>query len=178
MLRTDTCLEGTRCRLRPWRREDAEPLAALANNRAIWRNLSDRMPHPYTLDAANAWLDTACAESYDEYFRALEVDGRFAGAGGFKLAPLERRFTGEIGYWIGEPYWGQGIGTELVALLTAHGFAELGLQRIQAQVYAWNPTSARVLEKNGYQREAVLERAVFKDGEFVDVWMYAKLKGG
>lgn len=170
-------LAGERCRLRPWHGSDGDALPRIANNRAIWRNLSDRLPHPYTAEHAATWMGIVCAEDYSDLTWALEVDGQFAGTAAFRLGELERRFCGEIGYWIGEGYWGRGIGTELVALLTAHGFDILGLERIQAQVFAWNPASSRILEKNGYHREGTLTRAVFKDGEFVDVWMYAKLRG-
>jgi RimJ/RimL family protein N-acetyltransferase len=81
----------------------------------------------------------------------------------------------ELGYWVGAPFRGKGLATMAVGALSRHGFEQLGLRRLQAAVYEWNPASARVLEKNGYVREAVLKKAVFKDGQLIDAWQYAKL---
>ena len=78
--------------------------------------------------------------------------------------------------WLGERYWGRGIMTEAVTLLAGHALGDLGWPRLEAHVFAWNPGSARVLEKAGFTLEARLERAIFKDGEFTDELIYARLR--
>jgi RimJ/RimL family protein N-acetyltransferase len=86
-----------------------------------------------------------------------------------------RAGTAEIGYWLGEPFWGRGIATAAVAAFTAHAFADLGLRRVFARVLEWNPASARVLEKCGYALEGRLRRSALKDGKVADELLYARL---
>ena len=83
--------------------------------------------------------------------------------------------TAEIGYWISEPFWSRGIATEALRLLTDWAFAapDLDLVRLEAHVFAWNAASARVLEKDGYEREALLRKSVYKDGQLIDSFLYA-----
>jgi RimJ/RimL family protein N-acetyltransferase len=82
----------------------------------------------------------------------------------------------EIGYWIGEPYWGKGIAGRAVALITANGFGELNLVRIYAGVFDFNIASMKVLEKNGFQKEGIFRHAVIKNGRICDEHRYYKLK--
>ena len=98
-------------------------------------------------------------------------------AGGIGLLPGEdiHILTAEIGYWLGEPFWGRGLATAAVSAFTAHAFANLGLRRVFARVLDWNPASARVLEKCGYVLEGRLRRGAIKDGKVVDELLYAKL---
>jgi RimJ/RimL family protein N-acetyltransferase len=86
------------------------------------------------------------------------------------------RFTAEIGYWVGEPFWGRGIATVAVERATAYGFAALSLERIEAPVFDGNLASARVLEKAGYSFEGRLRRSVFKDGRLLDSYLYARVR--
>ena len=86
------------------------------------------------------------------------------------------RLIGEVGYWLGRDAWGNGYATEALALLVDHAFAEFDFVRLQAHVLAWNPASARVLEKNGFEREATFKRGAVKDGRVVDSWLYVRLR--
>ena len=81
---------------------------------------------------------------------AIEVDGE--AGGGIALHPQrnESRRSAEIGYWLGESFWGRGIMTEAVQALTEYGLQQLGLARIYAGIFESNPASCRVLEKAGY----------------------------
>lgn len=82
-----------------------------------------------------------------------------------------------IGLMIGEPeYWGQGVGTEAIELITNYGFKELNLNKLYAIVFAPNRASCRCFEKNNYKREALLSQDVFIDGEFLDTYLYSILK--
>lgn len=156
------------CTIRPWRLDDAESLARHADNPSVSRFLRDRFPSPYTRADAEAWLAVEHPADF-----AIEVDG--AAVGGIGLRPgedVERR-SGEIGYWIGEPYWGRGIATDAVGALTRWGIETLDLVRVEARVFAPNAASARVLEKNGYVLEGRLHRAIEKRGEILDALVYA-----
>lgn len=160
--------------VRPWRDDDRVSLVRHANNRKVWRNLKDRFPHPYTDADAENWLTLARTDP-DKTGFAIEIDG--ACAGGVGLVPLAdvHARCAHIGYWLGEPFWGRGIMTRVVGALTRHAFAERGFLRLEAPVFAWNPASMRVLEKCGYEREGVLRKSVFKDGEVIDSVLYAKV---
>ncbi len=163
-------IEGSIFRLRPWREDDIAAVMKYADNRKVWRNLGNRFPSPYTEADAREWLPKAISTA-DTTF-AIEVDGEAVGGIGYEL--LEGLFprVGQLGYWLGEPFWGRGIATEAVGLVTATAIASKGLLRMQAYVYEWNPASGRVLEKNGYQLEGRLRRAVEKDGAVIDVLLY------
>jgi RimJ/RimL family protein N-acetyltransferase len=160
---------------RPWRDSDRASLIAQANNRKVWRNLKDRFPHPYTEEAANAWLGLARSDP-DKAGFAIEVDG--LAVGGVGLVPLEdvHAIGAHIGYWLGESYWGRGIMTAVVRAVSDHAFANRGFLRLEAPVFAWNPASMRVLEKCGYVREAVMRKSAIKDGQVIDMMLYAKVR--
>jgi ribosomal-protein-alanine N-acetyltransferase len=166
-------LEG--CRLRDWRRSDATSLALHANNRKVWRNLRDLFPHPYSRSDARTWIRKQGAEERQTTF-AIDFDGEAVGAIGLMVGRDVQRLTAEIGFWIGEPFWGRGIMTRAVSAVTEFGFDSLDLRRIQAEVFAWNPASARVLEKAGYRLEGRMANAVFKDGQVIDALMYATVR--
>lgn len=165
-------LELPHCTLRPWHSNDVASLVRHANNRQIWRNVRDRFPHPYTREAAQAWVRVANNNPYEPAL-AIEVDGAAIGGIGLIFGQDIDRRSAEIGYWLGAEYWGRGIVTEAVQALTQYAFANFDLARIWACVFAWNPASMRVLEKAGFTREGVLRQAATKDGETIDVVMYA-----
>ena len=162
--------------VREWREADREALLRYANNRKVWRNLKDRFPNPYTDKDADAWF--ALNRAHPERTGwAIEVDGQ--AVGGIGLTPMNdvHARSAHIGYWLGEPFWGRGIMTATVRAVSEHALAKLGLQRLEAPVYAWNPASMRVLEKCGYAREGVMRKSVFKDGELIDSVLYARVSG-
>ncbi len=162
--------------LRPWALSDVASVTKLANNRNIWRNLRDVFPHPYTETDAIEWLQARDNPTEEGLYLAIDVDGQAVGGVACRLQNDVECRTGDIGYWLGEPYWGRGIVTEAVQILTEYIFDDLDLVRLQASVFAWNPASGRVLEKAGYQLEGHLKKAAFKDGQFVDKLVYAKIK--
>jgi RimJ/RimL family protein N-acetyltransferase len=86
------------------------------------------------------------------------------------------RIGAEIGYWLGEAYWGRGIMTDVVRLTTDYAFTELGLERVFAVPFTTNVASCRVLEKAGYLREGTLRRSAIKDGRILDQFIYAKVR--
>lgn len=164
------------CRLRPWRKSDRESLVRYANNRRIWRNLRDRFPHPYDDAAAVEWLAFAATVPPPAGVWAIEVNGEAVGGLTVERMTDVERHTAEIGYWLAEPLWGRGIVTSAVRQAAAHSLAEPDVWRLVAPVYAWNRASMRVLEKAGFEREAVLRRSAIKDGTVLDQVVYARTR--
>ena len=165
-------LELPRCQVRSPRPSDAPSLARYANNRAIWLNLRDAFPHPYTREDAERFIATALDQDPEQRF-VIEVDGEVVGCIGLGLHPDVERVSAEIGYWIAEPFWNRGIATDALRGLTAYAFARLPLTRIFAVPFEWNTASCRVLEKAGYTLECRMRRSAIKDGRVVDQFLYA-----
>lgn len=168
-------LELSQCVLRPWHRNDVSALVRHANNRNIWRNVRDRFPYPYTQEAAEMWVNTANNNPYEPAL-AIEVNSEAVGGIGLIFGQDIDCRSAEIGYWLSEEYWGRGIVSEAVQALTQYAFAQFDLARIWACVFEWNPGSMRVLEKAGFAREGVLRKAATKDGQTIDVVMYAVVR--
>ena len=107
---------------------------------------------------------------------AIEVEGCACGGIGIHLLSDVYRKTAEIGYWLGEPLWGRGIAPDAVRAVVPAAFGTFDIARIQAGIFSENPASARVLEKCGFVREAVLRDAVFKNGRLMDEMIYARFR--
>ena len=162
----------TRSIVRPWTNEDLASLVRYADNRKIWLNLRDRFPHPYTRRDGREFIHLARSQRPETMF-AIEVDGEAAGGIGFVPHSDVERVSAEIGYWLGEPFWGRGIISEALAAVTRHAIEVHHLTRVFALPYARNIASCRVLEKAGYVLEARLRRSAIKDGEVIDQMQYA-----
>lgn len=167
-------LEGTRCIVRPWGVKDAHALARHANNINIAKQLRDRFPHPYTLGAARAFLEQVVPAQPVTNF-AIEIEGEPVGGIGYAPGTDVERYSAEIGYWLAEAFWGCGIVTEAVSLVTEHVFARRNMLRLFALPFADNVASARVLEKAGYVREGLLRSASVKYGQPRDQLLYARI---
>lgn len=165
------------CTVRSWRRGDEPSLVRHANNRNIWINLRDRFPHPYTSDDAARWMAWVLVERPETNF-AIAVGEEVVGGVGYEIQPDVHRLSAEIGFWLGEAYWGRGIMTEALRAVTEQAFRTHGLARLYANVFQWNPASMRVLEKAGYAREALLRRSAVKDGQVIDQLLYAITRDG
>jgi RimJ/RimL family protein N-acetyltransferase len=142
-----------------------------ANNHRVWVNLRDSFPYPYTEADARAWLLVARLQQPETTFAIAGPESAVGGIG-IQLQYDVYRRSAEIGYWLGEPYWGRGIATMAVRAMSRYAFHRFDILRLFASVFAWNPGSARVLEKAGYRLEGRLRSAVFKDGRVVDQLMY------
>jgi RimJ/RimL family protein N-acetyltransferase len=162
-------------RIRSWRVGDEPALARHADNRKIWLNVRDRFPHPYTLADAEAWIARVTTTTPETQF-AIEVAGEAVGGVGLFLQADVERYSAEIGYWLGEAFWGRGLATAAVCRFTDHAFEAFELCRIYANVFEWNPGSCRVLEKAGYLLEGRLRSAAVKDGFVLDGFLYAAVR--
>ena len=161
--------------IRSWRETDAEPLQRYADNRKIWLNLRDIFPQPYTLEDAQWWVVHASQEDPECSFAIATGDEPIGGIG-LVLGDDVNRCSAELGYWLAEPFWGQGITTDVVRSFTEWGFEHFSLNRIFATPFAGNTASERVLEKAGFTREGVMKNAIVKDGVVRDQVMYAKIR--
>ena len=167
-------LTGHRCCLRPLVLADAPTIAHHANNPAVALNLFDGFPQPYTLEVAQTWCGAQHHEPAYGHVWAIDVAGQAIGCAG--VAPQADAYAcnAEVGYWLGQAFWGRGIGSEALALLTAWCWAELpAVQRLFAPVYTRNPASQKVAANAGYVLEAVLPRSRIKHGEAIDVAQWA-----
>jgi len=163
------------CRVRSWRPSDVDSLVRYANNRNIWLNLRDAFPHPYGKRDGRDFIRAALQRQPDTSF-AIEVGGEAVGGIGFVLRPDVERVSAEIGYWLGEPFWGRGIVSEALPVVTKHAIEAHGLSRVYALPFATNVASCRVLERAGYVLEARLRRSAIKDGRIVDQMQYAFIR--
>jgi len=162
-------------RLRPVRYADRETLAELADNKNIWNTLRDMFPLPYTVDDADRFIDMVKQQDPQVTF-AIEFDYSFVGVIGLVPQPDVYRKSAEIGYWIGEPFWGQGITTRAVNLATQYAFETMNLERLFAGVFEGNEASKKVLEKCGFVLEGIGRKAVFKNDRFMDEYRFGKLR--
>jgi len=168
-------IELKTCTVRSWEWRDREAIVRHGNNRKVSINLRDRFPYPYTDRDARSWLDAVIGLEPETNF-AIDVAGEAVGGIGYTLLSDVDRRSAEIGYWLGEKFWGRGIATEALIAVTDHAFANHDLCRVFAHVFDWNPASARVLEKAGYTFEGRLRKSVTKEGQTIDQLMYAMIR--
>jgi ribosomal-protein-alanine N-acetyltransferase len=145
----------------------------LADNYEVAKNTLN-IPHPYLEEDARRWVQIT-QENYAQqtgYAFAMELRATGEFIGGIGLT-LERRFDrAEAGYWLGQPYWGQGLASEALAALLRFGFSELKLNKIYATHITENPASGRVMLRNGMVKEGVLAQHTKRDGRYYDLWQY------
>lgn len=165
------------CRLREWRIEDAARLAEMLNNRNILNNLRDGLPYPYTETDAEEYINSMrMADKNKTLAFAITVDDKVVGSiGVFRCDNIHSR-TAEIGYYIGEPYWGCGLGTSAVTQVCTYIFENTDIIRVFAEPFAYNTASCRVLEKAGFQFEGLLRSNAVKNGKVIDMKMYSLIK--
>jgi len=161
-----------KCKVRSWHPDDVTSIVRHANNRKIWLNLRDRFPHPYSKADAESWIQSAMSTRPETSF-AIDISGEAVGGIGFELRRDVERYSAEVGYWLGEQFWGHGICTSALKAVTPYAIETYNLNRIFATPFSENLASMRVLEKAGYTRECIMRRSAFKDGRFVDQALYA-----
>ena len=160
------------CVLRPWRATDAKIITPLMNDREVWINLSDRVPHPYLLKHARQFI-AVHSRKKPPLAMAITVNGKPVGGIGIMPGEGISRVSAEMGYWLARAHWGKGIGSAALAGMTKYVAKTFEFSRIAALVFTRNPGSARILEKNGYVREGHMKQSVIKDGVIEDEYLYA-----
>ncbi len=160
-----------RCTLRSWRPSDATRLAAIADDRDVWRMLRDRFPSPYTLADADAFIARVSAEEPVRNV-AITVDDVAMGSVGVTPGEDINRVSGEVGYWLAAEARGKGLATDALSGFIAWLWETTELQHLHASVFTNNRASANVLEKCGFTLSYLAEKAAIKDGKIVDEWRY------
>lgn len=163
--------------IRKWRIDDKSDLAIILNNLKVLNNLRDGVPYPYTERDAEEFIRTMLSENIDSTFSfAITLDGKVIGSiGVFRQNNIHFR-TAEIGYYIGESYWGNGYATSAIKQVCEYVFENTNIIRIFAEPFANNKASCRALEKAGFQYEGTLKSNAVKCGSIVDMKMYALIK--
>lgn len=163
----DSHIATQRLVLRPPAEADVPRIARLANNRAVADRLA-RMPHPYGESDARAWIEwTRRLPAGAAVFAiAIKAEGNFIGACGYDPLLIG---APDLGYWLGEPYWGQGYATEAAAAVLAHAFEAAGLERMESGCRSDNRASRRVLEKLGFRPSGRATRFSLGAGREVEI---------
>jgi [ribosomal protein S5]-alanine N-acetyltransferase len=157
--------------LRSWHVTDAQSLLENANNFKIAQYLTNKFPYPYTIDAAYNFIAFATKDTPIHIF-AIEVNGK--AIGGIGLHPQDDIMCKnmELGYWIGEPFWGNGIITKAIAEIVKWGFSNYDINRIFATCFSTNIASQKVLLKNGFVLEATIPQSIFKNNAMYDALIF------
>ena len=165
------------CYIRKWRIEDKNILAEIANNKNVLDNLRDGIPYPYTIKDAEEFITSMLAADESKTFAfAITVDNVVIGSiGAFRCDNIHFQ-SAEVGYYLGEPYWGKGYATNAVVQICKYIFENTDIIRIFAEPFAHNIASCCVLEKAVFQFEGTLHSNAVKNGKVLDMKMYALIK--
>lgn len=162
-------------KLRPWTINDLESLVENANNYKIARFMTDGFPHPYTAENGRSFIEFANKDKPVHIF-AIDVNGKAVGGIGIHPQADVMKKNAELGYWLGEAYWGKGIITGAIKEITEFAFKNYDITRLFARPFGTNLASQKVLQKAGFKLEARIEKNIFKYGEFLDETIYAVRK--
>ncbi len=161
--------------LRNYRDDDLRALVEYANNTRIYQFLSDRFPQPYERSDALAWIRYVREHRAGTVLAIANHEELIGNIGLYQQEDVYR-CSAELGYWLGESFWDQGIATAAVNAMSELAFSRSDLVRIFACVFETNIGSCRVLEKAGFALEGVHRRAVLKDGRFLAEKLYGLLR--
>jgi len=116
------------------------------------------------------------ADSKQFWWAICSIDNEtFYGAGGLNDFSKEHK-KAEIGLWLLPDFWGKGIMTEVMPLICNYGFEKLGIHRIEGFVESDNQNCKKAMAKLDFQHEGIMKDCEIKNGKFISVEIYAKLK--
>lgn len=162
-------------KLRDWRLSDLASLVEHANNYQVAKWLTDQFPYPYAEADGLSFIESVLQDK-SSLILAITVDGKAVGSIGIFPQSGVHRKSAEIGYWLSEAYWGQGITPRAIREMVNLGFKKYDIVRIFARTFAGNAQSQRALEKAGFTLEARLRNAIFKNKALQDELIYVLLK--
>lgn len=165
------------CTIRKWQIDDQYDLAKILNNQKIMNHLRDGLPYPYTVEDAKEYISSMLQANQEKMFAfAISIDEHVIGSISVTRLDNIHYCTGELGYYIGEDYWGKGYATSAVKQVCQYVFEHSDIIRIFAEPFAYNTASCRVLEKAGFIYEGTLHKNAIKNGQVQDMKMYALLR--
>ncbi|MHB1278677.1 MAG: GNAT family N-acetyltransferase [Bacteroidia bacterium] len=159
-------------KLRPWTITDLNALVRYANNRNIAKNMTDKFPFPYSESDGRAFIEFATKDDPIHIF-AIDIDGQ--AVGGIGIHPNEdiHRKNAELGYWLAQPFWGQGIISRAIPYAVDFAFETYRINRVFARPFGTNIPSQKVLEKNNFVLEGKFDQVLIKDNVLLDELIYA-----
>ena len=167
----------TMIKLREYEERDASANHRYANNPNVARYLFETFPSPYTLKHSRWWTSVGYKELSGIHM-AIDLNGECIGSIGVTPGEMEDRYAWEIGYWVGQPHWQKGYGSEALRRMSEFAFQDTDAKCLFAPVPAPNKASMRILKKCGFELEGVYVCAVFRESEggFLDEHIFAKIK--
>ncbi len=161
--------------LRKWRLEDAASFAKYASNEKIARNLRDGFP--VSEEAAKNMIRSFLEnDGVSQCSRAICVNGEAVGCIAVFFRDNIYRKSAEIAYWLGEPFWKNGITSAAVKQMCTEVFEHYDICRISGEPIAYNIGSQKTLLKAGFVLEGILRKSVYKNGNMYDSLLYALVK--
>ena len=161
--------------IRSFQKDDIDSLSNYANNYKIAKYLKPGFPFPYTKKHAEEWIAITSTQQPELNF-AIANSEEVIGAIGAKFKDDMSIYNPEIGYWLGEPFWGKGIATTAVITFCNYLFNNFNFNRLTANVFTGNEASKKILEKSGFVLERIERKAVYKENKFLDLYIYGLLK--
>jgi RimJ/RimL family protein N-acetyltransferase len=160
-------------KLREFKQEDKSDLIRILNEAEVSKYLSSKIPVPYTSEDAHWWIHTG---SKIGIVKAIEAEGQLIGCIGLNRGEFEYERSAEIGYWITKEFWRKGIATQSIDEIVSYAFETTDIVRVFGSVFSENLASMRVLDKCGFELEAIHKQAIYKNNRFYNNHVYSKLK--
>lgn len=163
--------------LRLFKKSDAADVSVLCNNYNLYKNTL-YLPYPYSQEDALNWIENH-SENYNsnriyEFAITDKVTGNLYGA--IALTNNQNFNNGEIAYWVGEDYWGNGFATESAKAILEFAFLKKQYHKVFARYFNSNPASGRVMQKLGMKKEGILKEHVKKENRYEDLVYYGIIK--
>jgi RimJ/RimL family protein N-acetyltransferase len=161
--------EGSKVRIRAYRKEDIPIRLDFINDPEINKNLTPDIPYPMTLEEEEKWFERITAIS-DTYKFAIETLEDKKLIGGCSINTVDwKNSVATIGIFIGsKDYRGKGYGIDAVELLISFVFMQMNINKIKLTVYSYNKAAIRCYERCGFKIEGVLRQEIYSDGQYFD----------
>lgn len=161
--------------IRDFHLTDVDALVKHANNYKISKFMRDSFPYPYTEENATGWINYIKKNNFNLSFVIANEIELIGGIGALPQSDVHC-FSADVGFWIGEPFWNQGIISKCLTAFCNYLFSKYNFNRLTANVFEGNDASKRVLEKAGFILEGTLRKNVCKENNFFDHYIYGLLK--
>ncbi|MCB0737914.1 MAG: GNAT family N-acetyltransferase [Bacteroidetes bacterium] len=158
--------------IRPFEKTDAESFSKYADNEKVASFMTNGFPNPYTLADAVDFIEMAM-EGEPTHIFCIEINGEACGGIGLHHQQDIHAKNMELGYWLAEPFWGNGVITSAIKQMVDYAFKTFAITRVYARPFGTNKGSQRALEKAGFTLEARLEKTLYKNSEFIDELIYS-----